>query len=296
MPRADRPACLPSEDRPAGAGAPGRRRDGWRGRSRVGEQLAGGDVLDDEQRPPEGEARLLSGATARSATEPRAASASRTARDQAPRTRRARARRRRRDPALPRLGVRCFSRMHAPRATATIAAVAPRVWSERPTGTPHRAAMSGIVRRSISAGEAGIGAVAAEQGDAWRARVPGDGDGLVDLVDTGHARGHDERPAACAAAARMRAWSTSSNEAILSTGHVQVDEEVDRGRRRTATRRSRYRRPSPPAGGGVPLPGRHGLGVEVVQRAAVPQGAAGDAERLLRPSRSSSCRAGRSGP
>ena len=56
---------------------------------------------------------------------------------------------------IDRESVKCFSTMQAPRVTAEIATADPRVWSERPTGTPNSSARCGIVLRFISLGGAG---------------------------------------------------------------------------------------------------------------------------------------------
>src|ERR1700678_58623 len=58
-------------------------------------------------------------------------------------------------PGTERDRVKCFSIRHAPKATAATGAVIPIVWSDNPTGTPNSRAISGIVRKFISDGDAG---------------------------------------------------------------------------------------------------------------------------------------------
>ena len=73
-----------------------------------------------------------------------------------------------------------------------IAAVAPSVWSDRPTGTRQRARHVGDGAQVHLGRRGRIGAVAAQQDDAHRPAVPGGRHRRIDLGLGGHAGGHDQ--------------------------------------------------------------------------------------------------------
>jgi hypothetical protein len=69
-------------------------------------------------------------------------------------------------PPSDRSRVTCFSTHTAPIATAAIATPTPRVWSDRPTGTPKASRSTAMLARRASAGSAGYEAVHAKRTSA----------------------------------------------------------------------------------------------------------------------------------